>query len=142
MSKESNATQLVKIHAGNVIVRNGRKEYNDTAENFALDNEAPFPILPADAIGRSYIPGMWHRTTTGAKATQLPMPWAEGETLLGTVDALLAAQEARQAVPDPTPDPTLTVKRLSALEGLLARRALDTDASQDEKDYQDAKKRG
>ncbi len=141
MSKEANATQLVKIYADHVIVRNGRKEYNDTAENFALDNGSAFPALPADAIGRSYIPGMWHRTTNGNSAIQLPMPWDEGEALLGAVDALVTAQTARQAIPDPTPSPPdITAQRLMALEGLLTRRALDTDVSQEERDYQDAKR--
>ena len=136
MSKESNAIKLVKIHAGHVIIRNGRKEYNDNLSGFESDNGAPMPPLSAGFIGESYAPGEWHRITTGSKAIQLEMPWAEGEALLGKLDALLTAQEARIAIPDPDPDPTLNVRRLAALESVLTRLSLDPNASQEEKDYQ------
>jgi hypothetical protein len=140
MGKEANAQQLVKIHAGRVIIRDGRNEYNDSLSNFNADNGAPMPDLPAEYIGESYIPNMWHRVTTGSKEIQREMPWAQGEALLGKLDALLAAQESRISLPTPDPDPGVNARRLLALEGLLARRARDADATQDEKDYQDTKR--
>lgn len=141
MSKEANATQLVKIHAGHVIIRNGRKEYNDTVQNFEMDNGAPMPALPAEWIGESYVPGKWHRITNGTKAVSLEMPWAQGEQLLGKLDGLLAAQQARATIPEPSPDPDINIKRAAAMEALLARRAADPDATPEEKDYQTEKRK-
>lgn len=143
MSKESDATKLVKLYAGHVIIRDGRKEYNDTLENFVLDAEEDFPALPNNMIGRSYIPDFWHRVMDGRKVIPLPKPWPEGENLLGRIDELLAAQSARVSVPDLDPEEPveIRVKRLDALEAALARLAQQAEATPEEKDYQDSKGR-
>jgi hypothetical protein len=134
MTQEATATELVKIHAGQVIIREGGAQYIDTADNFALDAGEPFPALPPGAIGRSYIPGEKHRTTNGTKATQIAGPWVEGDALLLRVAELIAAKVAREDVPDVPPD-ALGVLREAAIEGLLARQAITPFASQAELDY-------
>jgi len=137
MAKEAQAPQLVKIHGGHIIIRTDGKEYNDSLEHYEADNGAPAPGLPRDMIGVTYAPGEWHRLSAGHKQVPQPMPWAEGEQLLGKIDALLAAQTAREAIPGAPPDPDTNAKRLAALEALMARLAQTPEATPEEKDYQD-----
>ena len=102
---ESTAFQLVKIHDGAILIRSGDNIYQDTAGNYALDAEEDFPPLPQGDIGRTYIPGERHKTTTGGKATQHPIPWLEGDAILATLASLIAAKVIRTT---PPPPPILT----------------------------------
>ena len=100
---ESTASELVKIYDGDVLIRSAGDEYQDSEANYALDAGAPFPVLPEGDIGRTYILGERHKTTTGGKATQHPMPWVEGDAILASLPALVTAQATRTAPPPPLP---------------------------------------
>ncbi len=136
---ESTATHICKIHDGNVLVRAGALEYLDTAENFALDSGADFPATPAGYIGRSYIPNERHRISTDRKADQLLIPWVDGDAILRAIRATIRAKELRLDAPVPSPPDTpadVRQKRIFAIEALLARQALEPNATVEEKDYQ------
>lgn len=137
---EATATNMVKVYSGHVTVRAGQVEYHDILANFTLDAGEDFPPLPAGTIGRSYIPGERHSVTNGVKATQLPMPWADGDALLPRAAELVAAKVLREDLDIIDPGPVnIRAKRTAALEALLARGALEDDATQEEKDYQTEK---
>jgi hypothetical protein len=100
---EATADKVCRIHDGLVLLRSGGKEYRDTAANYALDAGGAFPASPPGDIGRLYIPGEKHRTTTGRKATPQPFPWAPGDVILADLDPLIEAKAVRETLPPRTP---------------------------------------
>lgn len=137
--READASQIVKLYDGNVLIRGPAGTYIDTVENFALDDEEQFPGPLNGALGRTYIPGVKHRLIFGNKQIQESLPWTPGDAILDRLDVLLAAKAVRDATGGPPPDPGLRDKRVAAFEAMLARLAQDPNATQEEKDYQDAR---
>jgi|SRR5215469_4882825 len=74
----------------------GNQAYMDTHTNFAADHGATVPDLPAGVIERIYEPGIRHAISDGSSVIDAgPMPWAFGDTAIGNIALLLAAQAKR-----------------------------------------------
>ena len=94
---EAATLEIVKLHDKKVLIRFGPMEYKDSLANYTIDAGVDFPALPEGDIGRTYIPGERHKTTSGGKATQHPIPWLEGDAILATLASLIAAKTIRTA---------------------------------------------
>jgi hypothetical protein len=109
---------ICKIHDGVVRVESGNLVYVDSAENFELDSEGPFPDLPPGDIGRTYFPGERHFTSTGKKSTQHPIPWVDGDIILANLAGIIASKVLREE-PGPPPSDDVILAELEKLSKAL-----------------------
>src|SRR5580765_2893390 len=74
----------------------GDKIYRDTDANFSIDAQRSAPELPGGIDERLYEPDVRHALIVNHNVVAGgPMPWPEGDAILETVDALIAAQRDR-----------------------------------------------
>lgn len=145
MSSENDFPRLVKIHAGKVLIRETmdreRFEYKDTVANYKLDSGQEFEPLPEGYIGRTYIPGVKNRYSTGSKQVPIKGGWPFGDSLFPQVTDLLASQDARNNPPPPPPTREEIIARKKGLavevlnEEAINKRAQDPDVPQEVIDY-------
>jgi len=131
---EADVAKIVKIHAGAVLIRGPEGEYVDTAANYTLDAGRPFPPLPGQAIGRTYIPNEKHSLYDGRKAAPERLPWAPGDQILTTLQTLLDNQVARKALA-PDPGESIDALLLGALDALIEERHGEPNVPQAITDY-------
>jgi hypothetical protein len=81
-----------------VYVRTSHGTYADTTANFSADSGKTLPDLPAGANERLYVQGRKHPLMgDGNVVDGGPLPWALGDQIIASVDALIAAQATRRA---------------------------------------------
>jgi hypothetical protein len=97
---------LVHQIGDRVTVSDGESAYCDTITGFEADRGAAFPAFPEPPQGqdpytvRFYSAGVRHFTSWGGfQCVEQPMPWADGDVILTSLNALLAAQAVRLAPP-------------------------------------------
>ena len=89
---------MVHQFNGTMGVGEGDKMYRDTNANYSLDGKRSAPELPEGINERLYEPDVRHALIKNHNVVDSgPMPWEEGDEIIKTRDALLAAQRKRQA---------------------------------------------
>lgn len=135
---EIDAAQLVKFHAGSVLLRGPEGEYVDDYTGFAADSGRSVPELPTGAIGLVYIPKEKYSIVYRRMQDPQRLPWGPGDDLLERLAVLLENQEARKAV-EPSPEPSLNELLLGAMNALIDERAAEPNPPQAITDYVDAR---
>ena len=89
---------LVHQYKGTMGVGSVDKMDRDTNANFSIDAKQSAPELPGGIDERLYEPDVRHALIANHNVVAGgPMPWPEGDAILKTADALIAAQKDRLA---------------------------------------------
>lgn len=109
-------TKCVILLEDIVVVEDSNKRYEDTITNFTLDyNGSPIPTVPAGKDQWVYHQGHSNVQWTGNDAEFLSLPWEDGDSVLASIDDILSAKTAREAVEAlGSPLPTLNDHKASA----------------------------
>ncbi len=137
---EATTPVIVKVYSASVLIRGPEGEYVDSEDNYQVDAGKPFPPLPGQAIGRTYIPNEKHTLYLGRKAEPEGLPWVPGDRILDDLQTLLDNQATRQAV-TPRPPETLDALRLAAIDALMDENVAAGSASRAVLDYVAARDR-